>query len=51
MINDAFKLTLDSLFPPLPEFVEVRPESCDKFSVDNYADSVNMWGERLLKLN
>ena len=51
MINDAFKLTLDSLFPPLPEFAEAMPESCDKFSVDNYADSVNMWGERLLKLN
>ena len=50
MVNDAFKLTLDPLFPPLPEFAEIKPESCERFSVDNYADSVNLWGERLLKL-
>jgi hypothetical protein len=47
MIDDAFKLTLDILFPPLPEFEASPPVT---FSVDGYSDDLNMWGDKFAKL-
>ena len=49
MLDDAFKLTLDVLYPPLkgdqlPESAQDEVVSNEKFSVDGYADDYNMWG-------
>jgi hypothetical protein len=49
MLDDAFKLTLDVVFPPLKD--EALPERDDyapsnhKFPVRGYPDEFNMWGE------
>ena len=45
MIDDAFKLTLDILFPPPKNFYGIGIESkINKYyTVDGYDDSVNMW--------
>lgn len=49
MLDDAFKLTLDVLYPALkgdqlPESAQDEAVSNEKFSVDGYADDYNMWG-------
>lgn len=51
MLDDAFKLTLDLVFPPLkgdalPERGSDQPAVIEeKFSVAGYPDDLNMWGE------
>ena len=40
MINDAFKLSLDELFPPIKKF---QSDTCPAFHVDKYTDGENMW--------
>ena len=40
MINDAFKLTIDSVFPPLFQYVT---SPLKKYTVTGYSDSLNMW--------
>lgn len=53
MLDDALKLTLDVVFPPLKD--EALPErenqvvSHDKFPVRGYPDDFNMWGESFYK--
>lgn len=54
MLDDAFKLTLDVVFPPLkgdqlPESAQEEVVSNDKFAVDGYADDYNMWGQMFYK--
>eukprot|EP00826_Nyctotherus_ovalis_P033192 TRINITY_DN2679_c0_g1_i5.p1 TRINITY_DN2679_c0_g1~~TRINITY_DN2679_c0_g1_i5.p1 ORF type:complete len:378 (+),score=76.62 TRINITY_DN2679_c0_g1_i5:64-1197(+) len=39
MLDDAFKLTLDCIFPPLPQYGGARR----KYPVPNYEDDDNMW--------
>jgi hypothetical protein len=57
MLDDAFKITLDVVYPPLkgdalPErdqddsFVNVADE---KFQVQGYPNEVNMWGTSFYK--
>lgn len=41
MINDAFKLTIDVIFPPLTQY-SIKP-SPEVFSVPGYSDKENMW--------
>lgn len=54
MLDDAFRLTIDKMFPPL------RPEDCPEqdsetrltsevFSVDGYDDEQNLWGYKFYK--
>lgn len=40
MLDDAFKLTLDCIFPPLAQHASV---SAKKYSVEGYGDDENMW--------
>ena len=40
MLNDAFKLTLDCIFPPLGQYAN---GAMKKYPVENYADEENMW--------
>ena len=57
MVNDAFKLTLDVVFPPLkPDQLPDRDQSLEpaqppiikeRFSVPGYPEDFNMWGEKL----
>ena len=58
MIDDALKLTLDVIYPPLrgdhlPEQTQdedtVVLSQSESFSVDGYDDDTNMWGERIYK--
>ncbi len=44
MLDDAFKLTLDVLFPPINKSLHKVVED-QLFKVDGYPDAVNMWGE------
>ena len=52
MLDDAFKLTLDQLFPPLPSAKLEQYESAEspprnggeRFPVPGYTDDENMWG-------
>lgn len=51
MLDDAFKLTLDQLFPPLPSAkleqygAESPPRGTgQQFAVPGYKDDENMWG-------
>ena len=53
MLDDALKLTLDVVFPPLkdedmPERDDCAPSN-DKFAVRGYPDDYNMWGESFYK--
>jgi hypothetical protein len=55
MIDDAFKLTLDIVYPSLkcealPEPVNVSLNIESKFKVDGYEDDFNMWGEKFYRL-
>ena len=53
MLDDAFKLTLDVMFPPLTpaKMMEALGDDYDPtnrgsvFPVDGYPDSENLWGE------
>jgi len=40
MIDDAFKLTLDVLFPPFYQYTNIKLKS---YSVDGYENNENMW--------
>ena len=40
MVNDAFRLTLDCTFPPLPQYA-ASPSK--KYPVTGYDDEENMW--------
>ena len=40
MIDDAFKLTLDLVFPPIPQYVSINRK---QYSIDNYSDEENVW--------
>ena len=42
MIDDAFKLTLDFLYPPPKNFIGAT-SSQKTYTVDGYDDNVNMW--------
>ena len=49
MLDDAFKLTVDHLFPPLApaklEQLGVEPSTgAQPFKVPGYSDTENMWG-------
>ena len=57
MVDDALKLTLDVVFPPLkgdalpehePEDSKSKFENCS-FTVLGYPDELNMWGECFYK--
>jgi hypothetical protein len=60
MLNDAFKLTLDVIYPPVKGLVKTQEEPVitgidsvkdltnpqpEAFKVDGYADDHNMWGD------
>jgi hypothetical protein len=52
MLDDAFKLTLDLIYPQLkgdqlPEREDQFTD--DKFVVQGYPDDLNMWGEKFYK--
>lgn len=58
MIDDAFKLTLDVLFPALKgdalpdrddSYEDQPPITEEKFSVKGYANDYNMWGDKIYK--
>ena len=57
MIDDALKLTLDVVFPPLKNDslhdrdlkISEMPNENVNFSVKGYSDEVNMWGECFYK--
>ncbi len=58
MLDDAFKLTLDVVFPPLkgdalPDRDALDMEQTnvtdEKFPVTGYPDDMNMWGEKFYK--
>lgn len=52
MIDDAFKLTLDLVFPPLKTDNLPERDPLDglvgegAFEVEGYADEFNMWGDK-----
>ena len=51
MLDDAFKLTLDQVYPALrADQLPEREWTQERFAVDGYADSLNMWGEKFYKL-
>ena len=40
MVDDAFKLTLDLVFPPIPQYTNPNKKV---YSIDNYSDEENVW--------
>ena len=46
MLDDAFKLTVDQIFPHPPNNttdIKQNEQTSDKFPVDGYKDEENMW--------
>ena len=43
MLDDAFKLSLDKLFPPPVIEGEKVIESAQHFPIDDHPDSANLW--------
>ena len=53
LLDDAFKLTLDQVYPALKgdQLPDKNPEHSEgPFKVEGYPDDVNMWGEKFYKL-
>ena len=44
MLDDAFKLTLDQLYPPISN-LKFKKEEQRFFEVDGYQDEQNLWGD------